>query len=288
MKVASQAGTGEHERQLQLVSPLEQTLDAAVESERHYWALARARAEAEELARLNRVVQLAADRAEANHLRNARDRARSPEGPGARGAPAQPLVHPAAEVQNWVRVCAIGLGLLALLTAFRLPVSPRSRTAVLASAIALPAAQTTPVLAQSVRELRGPGADVSRATLEPVNIEPASRVAALRPSEAHDPARSTLAAAAPRASQPAAHRPEPPRPTATPAAPPAPAAAAHASPQKHADIVTVDDLFGVGGNEPLPPEALEAPTPTPAPPRTTKPAHRGATSSALFYQKLPF
>jgi hypothetical protein len=43
----------------------------------------------------------------------------------------------------------------------------------------------------------------------------------------------------------------------------------------------VDDLFGVGGNEPLPPEALDAPAPAP-PPRTSKAAHRAGASSALF------
>jgi hypothetical protein len=45
----------------------------------------------------------------------------------------------------------------------------------------------------------------------------------------------------------------------------------------------------VGGNEPLPPEALDAPAPAAPPPaRTAKRARSAAISSALFYQKAPF
>jgi hypothetical protein len=54
------------------------------------------------------------------------------------------------------------------------------------------------------------------------------------------------------------------------------------------DIYTVDDMFGVGGNEPLPPEALDAPATTAPRSRPGKTAHGAPVSSALFYQKLPF
>jgi hypothetical protein len=58
---------------------------------------------------------------------------------------------------------------------------------------------------------------------------------------------------------------------------------------KRANVVTVDDLFGIGGNEPLPPEALDAPAPAaPLPSRARKPAHADPASSALFYQESPF
>jgi hypothetical protein len=48
-------------------------------------------------------------------------------------------------------------------------------------------------------------------------------------------------------------------------------------------------MFGIGGDEPLPPEALDAPaSASRPPPHPAKRTHNAAVSSALFYQKLPF
>jgi len=255
MTGASQAGTGE-DRQLQLASPLEQWLDAAVESERSLSVIARR----------------ARDRAAAQALT-----ALGPTpaglavGPGsdARGGarPTQPGQRSASEVSGWLQACAVALGVVALLTAFLGPVSPTL--------------------------LRGPSADVAKRDLTQVDADRTSRAplpAPLDPGRGAA-ARATLDLPAQRLSAvSAAPSPsEPSRSSAAPAAQPAPAGVAHVSTEKRAKVVTVDDLFGVGGDEPLPPEALETPAPAAPPPaRTGKRAHSAPISSALFYQKAPF
>src|SRR4051812_3539382 len=113
MTGASQVGTGEDRSQLQLASPLEQMLDAAVESERSLSIMARRarnRAAVQALAALHPTP--------AGVTRGRGSDARS-------SARAKPLGQRAAsEVNGWLQACAVSLGVLALLTAFLGPVSP--------------------------------------------------------------------------------------------------------------------------------------------------------------------
>jgi hypothetical protein len=248
MKVASQGREGEDSHR-QLVSPLELMLDAAVESERHCRAIAqRARDSADERARAtprpmqaalavgDRSVSISPRRARAPaHLLArppARGRARVEAGPLGRGS--------ASEVSGWVRGCAVALGLLALLTAFRLPVSPTSPARLPTSE---PGAMTT-------QAPRAP-ADVANGQAHQVDADRQSRSSMLRPSNARDGAapRATLESELQRSggSSAPAGSSEPSRPSLVPAAQRAQAGAGHVLADQRAHVVPVDDLFGVGG-----------------------------------------
>lgn len=284
MKVASQAPTGEGES---LVSPLEQMLDAAVESERHHWPHARlARYRADELARPTHAA-LAGGRSP----RGARPPARVP--PPARSdtrAQAEPLgQRPASETTGWVRVCAVALGPLTVLTAFLLPVSATSTARDPAVEISALTTRTPGPPAARVRDIP---VDLAKGEPRQVDADEKSRSSTLRLLDAHADAvtRSSLESEARRSSGVSASpgRSEPSRSSLGPATQQAQAGTTHIF-EKRAHVVTVDDLFGVGGNEPLPPEARDAPaSASPVPSHARKPAHSAAASSSLFYQKLPF
>ena len=285
MKVASEAGMGQDTSRRELVSPLELMLDAAVESERHRFAIARrARESGDERPRAPHTA-LVRQRSHATGLDSARAPTPLPASPrdrdGARAEPGALGARRAAEVKGWVRVFAIALGLLALLTAFRLPVSPASRARAAAGELLASTTRTTSVVADAPRA--EPQLDAERkaqTSILPPSAAPDGAAARLSPeSEAR---RAAGVSAAPGPSQP-------PHPSVAPAAQQTQAGTARVVAGKRAEVVTVDDLFGVGGNEPLPPEALDAPAPAAArPPRTSKPAQRAAVASSLFYERAPF
>jgi hypothetical protein len=162
-------------------------------------------------------------------------------------------------MKGWVRVCAVALGPLTVLTAFLLPVSPTSTARAPSVEIAAVTTPTPGPPAARVRDI--PGVDLAKGEPRQVDAD-----------ESTSPGRS-----------------EPSRSSLGPATQRAQAGTTHILAEKRADVVTVDDLFGVGGNEPLPTEALEAPaSASRVPSRARKPAHSAAASSSLFYEKLPF
>lgn len=292
MTVSSQAGTGEGS-QLQLVSPLEEMLDAAVESERPLSALARrakerANQRALEAQRPTRAAFAVEDGSDAAIAVSQRPSAPARRGTGPVVGPLGQRLPP--EVSGWIQGSAVALGVVALLSAFLGPVSPTSpATAVLIA----PPLRTPAALVEPARNLHGPGNEVAQGEPQPVAGDPQSRVSLLRPLDPQEGAAAGAALEAgarhPVAGSPSAARAAPSRPSSAPAAPRAQVRAQHGSAEKQTDIYTVDDMFGVGGSEPLPPEALDAPArAAPPPSRTSKHAHAAAVSSALFYQKLPF
>jgi hypothetical protein len=318
MKIASEAGTGEDSRR-QLVSPLELTLDAAVASERHRPALAR-RASADRADRLARATPRPADPALAvgNGADTTRPRRPHPPGRSPAGAPAartqaEPLrQRPASDAAGWGGVCCVALGLLAVLMAFRLPVSPTSSARALSGELGDPTTSTraapAAVAGAAVAGAAVAGAAVAGAEPQQVDADLPSRSSLLRPSDARDGAaqRATLepeaahapgGEAEPSSLDSEAHRagsvsafPDRRQPSSSAlAVQPAQAEAGRVVAEKRAHVVTVDDLFGVGGNEPVPPEALDAPiAAAPPPSRTGKPAGGPPAASSLFYQRSPF
>jgi hypothetical protein len=192
-------------------------------------------------------------------------------------------------VSGWVQVCAAALGLLAVLTASLLPVSPSSPARAPAGELGAEVASGEPHRVDADRNSRSPPLQLSDAAdgaAASVALDSEARNAAGAAAQ-----RSTLDSAAPRSvgMSPAPGGSEPSRSSVAPAAQRAQAGAEHAAAGKRANIVTVDDLFGIGGNEPLPPEALEAPTSaSPRPSRTAKAAHAAPASSSLFYHSSPY
>jgi hypothetical protein len=301
MKVASQVGREEGAGARQLVSPLEQTLDAAVESERHRWVrAARRRAELMRVTPHPVGVALAGGSAlkagPLGELRPAHVSASVPARHGTRAKPAPFVRRPRLEVSGWVQLCGVALGLLAILTAFKLPVSATLPPPARELGGLTPRAAPGPERADDVRASSGAvlAAEPQQVAPEPEppnSMPPTSMLqpsqpregASARPTLDSGPLRSAVAPASPAL-------PQLPRLSAAPVAQRAPASAGQVLPAKRADVVTVDDLFGIGGDEPLPPEALEEPTPAaPPPPRARKPTRAApAAPSALFYQTLPF
>jgi hypothetical protein len=199
-------------------------------------------------------------------------------------------------VDGWVQVCGVALGLLAMLAAFKLPVPVASPAPASELGALTPRAAPAP---EPPGDALAPGAAVTTAEPQPERAEPLSQTLMLRPSEPSagavarptpDPGalHSVVSSASP---APA----EPHQPSAEPAAQRAPGSMGQSSagpvvPARRANVVTVDDMFGIGGDEPLPPEALEGPTPAVPPPaggrKPTRPAP--AAPASLFYQELPF
>jgi hypothetical protein len=291
MTVASETGTGERKSQLQRVSPLEEMLDAAVESERPLSALARRAREraAERALEVSRLREAARPVKDGSNAAVA-VRARPPAREGARAAPEALGLRAAPEASGWLQGAAVALGVVALLTAFLGPVSPSWRAT---TEVVMPTLPPPSVPAEPPHELSTPRVEVANSAPSRVDAELESRAAMLQPPAApgRDAPRAALESEAPQSSA----VPTPPARSGTahaisaPAAPRAQAGAGRASAEKRADVYTVDDMFGIGGDEPLPPEALDAPaSASRPPPHPAKRTHNAAVSSALFYQKLPF